>query len=162
MKNVTLQFYSTASSLITVLIIAYAITLRATPISAKFTKIVYGRRVVKRLRQAAIFPQMISLVPFAALIVGVGGEAACLNALYTGHPTSGNAGWAIAAVVIMSITLAGHALIAAAVRYSENNPTTAEKSPTTAGEKLAEPWPLALQPGTYNRLASYPSSEVAA
>jgi hypothetical protein len=58
----------------------------SSPVSAEFTKMVYGPKFVRRFRQASIFPQVISLVPFAALIVAVGGEAACLTALYTGRP----------------------------------------------------------------------------
>jgi hypothetical protein len=72
---------------------------------------------------------LFAIIPFVAPIVSVFGEAACLNALFTGRPTSTNAGWAIAALIVMAAAIAAHALTAAAISSdNKNDPPTAERS----------------------------------
>ena len=114
--------------MIPLLLITYVLTLRAIPTGAKLLKAVWKPKHFIT-GEGQMGGCLFSIVPFIALIVSVFGEAACLNALFTGHPTSTNVGWAIAAVIVMPLALVAHALTAAAVRsFDKSDPPTVEGS----------------------------------
>lgn len=48
------------------------------------------------------------LTPFFAVIASIAGEVASLNALYTGHPTSVNGKFVIAALITMTLAMVVH------------------------------------------------------
>src|SRR5690348_16564412 len=109
MKNGTPAFYSAVASLIPLILITYAFTLRVLPAITKMLKANENRRVVTSQVEPFIW-LLVFIAPPAALVVWIAGEVASLNALYTGHPSRTNANWAINSLVVLAVAIVAHFL----------------------------------------------------
>jgi hypothetical protein len=96
MINGTLDFYSTTATVIPVLILAYIFSFRIFGSLKKLYEAVQsGVKHGILLEHSGIMTLVIFVTPIAGITMSISGEIACLNALYTGHPTNTDAQWAI-------------------------------------------------------------------
>jgi hypothetical protein len=109
MRNGTLPFYSAVASLIPLTFVTYVITLRAFPAASRMLKNI--RREGWVTPESGCVMTFITFTPFVAVVMGTVGEAACLDALFTGYPTHTNAAWTIAALITMAVAMLIHPLI---------------------------------------------------
>jgi hypothetical protein len=107
MKNGTLNFYSTVASLIPLIFITYIFSLRVLPTITKLEEAIRKTGRFVSQGEGCIF-FFINIAPFAALAMGIVGEIACLNALYTGKPSEYNSNWVIATLIVLAIAIAAH------------------------------------------------------
>jgi hypothetical protein len=78
-----------------------------------------------------------TFTPFVAVVMGTVGEVACLDALFTGHPTRTNATLTIAALVTIAAAMLIHPLILSFRDYSLQHLRSKGAGPDEASSKDA-------------------------
>lgn len=110
-----LDFYSTTAQVIPIALLTYLFTLRMPSVAWESTKLRVD--ISTYFNIIDFFIMVIAITPVVSVIAGIIGEAMCLDALYSGHPTPGNAHWTVGAIIIIGITIPSHIITLGLRRY---------------------------------------------
>jgi hypothetical protein len=105
MNNGTLDFYSAVAEIIPVIVLAYIFSFRFVNTLKQFYDEIFNGGDVLLIDHSGFGTLAIFLAPFVGIGMAVVGEAACLRALFTGHPTPADARWTIDSLLAMSVAI---------------------------------------------------------
>lgn len=139
MKYGTLNFYSSVASIIPLSLITYVITLRAFPAARTMLK--------ATLKQGWVTPEsgcvmvFMTFTPYVAFAIAIVGEAASLEALFSGNPNAANASLTIVALIAMILAMLVHPVILGfgrAAAAGSTQPDAAEVNSTPEGPSQSQ------------------------
>ncbi|WP_405817301.1 hypothetical protein OG241_22520 [Streptomyces sp. NBC_01390] len=114
-ENGTVEYYLATAGVIPLLLIAYLFSMKA--IDA-LQMMVDKHKANTHLWWVILFG---ALAPLITLGAAIGGEIACLRALFTGSPSNTNACWSIAGLIVMPFAGIIHVIILACIGPSNGN-----------------------------------------